>query len=144
MNKDKIKNHINTQLKKHIVRYFIMASFVVGIELATFAFLNSKLGISYLIATPLSNIVAIFLNWYLSRTIVFKGGSVHKQHIEFILIIIVSVAGVGIQELVTFICVESLQLAPIIGKCLAIIVVFFWSYWTRKKYIFKGAGQSAL
>lgn len=120
------------------MRYFVMAGFVVAIELATFALLNIPLGISYLIATPLSNVVAIILNWYFSRVFVFKNSSSYKTHVEISLVFFVSIIGILLQLLVSFIAVDIIGTEPITGKALAILVVFFFSYWTRKRYIFKG------
>lgn len=126
------------RLNTPFMRYFVMAGFVVVIELATFALLNIPLGISYLIATPLSNVVAIVLNWYFSRVFVFKNSSTYKTHVEITLVFIVSIIGILLQLLVSFIAVDIIGTEPIIGKALAILVVFFFSYWTRKRYIFKG------
>lgn len=134
MNKS-LEKMIKDRLSKPIVRYFIIAGWVVVIELLTFVVLNSGLGISYLIATPVSNIVAIALNWYLSIKVVFKGRR-HRLHVEASLILFASVVGVGIQLAVAAFCVQILGLAPFIGKVFAIIASFFWSYWIRKRYIF--------
>ena len=112
-----------------------MAGFVVLIELGAFALINSVFGISYLIATPVSMLVGIILNWYFSRVFVFKT-SVFKKHTEFMLVFIASIVGVGIQLAVTALAVEILNLLPIIGKFMAIMVTFFWNFWVRKRYIF--------
>lgn len=131
MNKDNLLKLI----EKPIVRYFIMAAFVVGIELGVFALINITFGITYWVATPASMIVAIFLNWYLSRIIVFSG-SKHKLHVEFTLIMVTSLVGIGIQLIVTAFCVQALHLIPIAGKFFAILTTFFWNFWVRKRYIF--------
>ena len=131
----RLKNIVSQHAERPIVRYFIMAAVIVGFELAVFAFINSVLDISYLIATPVSMGAAIILNWYFSKVFVFKG-SRHKAHIEFGLVLATSLVGVGIQLAVTSLAVERLQLLPIIGKFLAIIITFFWNFWVRKRYIF--------
>ncbi|PJE65221.1 hypothetical protein COU91_02815 [Candidatus Saccharibacteria bacterium CG10_big_fil_rev_8_21_14_0_10_47_8] len=133
---DKLTKYISAQLVKPIVRYFFVAGFVVIIELMVFVIINSGLKTSYLIATPASNVVAIILNWYLSRVVVFKG-SRHKIHIEAGLIIITSVIGIVLQLMVASFCVEILKLLPFVAKVMAIVVVFFYSYWVRKRFIFK-------
>lgn len=132
---EKLKSYALNQLRLPIVRYFIMASFVVCVELATFVLINNGFKISYLVATPTSNVVAIILNWYLSIKLVFSGRR-HKIHLEAVLIIFASLIGIGIQLVVAVLCVQSLGLKPLIGKIAAIIVAFFWSYWVRKRYIF--------
>jgi putative flippase GtrA len=128
-------NIIAKLLRLPIVRYFIMAGFVVSIELAVFAIMNTWLGWSYLIATPISVIVAIFLNWYLSRVFVFDG-SKHPLKKEFGLIMLTSIVGIAIQLAVTAFFVQFFHVIPIIGKCFAILTTFFWNYWARQRYIF--------
>lgn len=133
----KISRPTTSYLQQPMTRYFIIAFLVVCIELAIFTIMNVVLDLSYLIATPLSNIIAILLNWYFSRTFVFRNGSNYKQHVEIFLIFVVSIIGIGLQLIVSYVSVEILYLSPILGKILSIIVVFFWSYWSRKRFIFK-------
>jgi putative flippase GtrA len=129
------KSNFMKLLRRHIVRYFVMAAIVVSIELAVFAAMNSWLGINYLVATPASMAVGIALNWYASKRFVFDG-SRHKTHVEFTLVLVTSLVGAVIQLIVTAICVQRLHLLPIAGKFFAIIVTFFWNFWVRKRYIF--------
>lgn len=124
----KLHNHSFT-------RYFIMAVFVVLIELIVFQALNSLLSMNYIIPTILSMIVGILLNWIFSRSYVFKTSKYSKQ-IEFVLIVATSLVGVAIQVGTIYLCVELIKLIPIVGKFFAISVTFFWNYFIRKKYIF--------
>jgi len=117
------------------IRYFIMAVFVVLIELVIFQALNSLLSINYILSTILSMLVGILLNWIFSRTYVFKTNKYSKK-VEFIMIVSTSLVGVGIQVGTIFLCVEIMKLVPIIGKVIAIGITFFWNYFVRKKYIF--------
>jgi putative flippase GtrA len=132
------KTFATSSLQKPIIRYLIMAASLVVVELFTFFIVNSVLGISYLIATPASLLLVIFLNWYLGKLFVFKT-SRHKAHTEFMLVMIASLVGLGIQLTVTAFAVEILLVAPLLGKMLAIAVTFFWNYWIRKNYIFKAS-----
>ena len=117
------------------IRYFIMAVFVVLIELVIFQALNSLLSINYILSTILSMLVGILLNWIFSRTYVFKTNKYSKK-VEFIMIVSTSLVGVGIQVGTIYLCVEIMKLVPIIGKVIAIGITFFWNYFVRKKYIF--------
>lgn len=133
MNKQNLS--LSRAFKLPIARYFLMAAVIVSIELGVFALMNSELGINYLIATPVSMAVGIILNWYCSKVFVFTG-SRHKTHIEFGLVLVTSLVGVGIQLIITSACVQILHLWPILGKFFAIVVTFFWNFWVRKRYIF--------
>lgn len=131
-----MNNLISKTLKKPIMRYLVLAGCLVVVEVLSFAFLNSALGLSYLIATPISMIIVIFLNWYLGRLFVFTDKR-YRARTEFALVLTASLVGLCIQLAVTAFFVEIVNIMPIIGKCLAIGVTFFWNYWIRKNYIFK-------
>ncbi len=118
------------------LRYGVMAVFVVSIEVFLFWFIESILGWQYLIATWVSLIVGIVLNWIGSRVFVF-GKSRHSNTKEFGLIATASLVGIVIQSCVVYLAVEALNRQALIGKVVAIIVTFFWNYLIRKHYVYK-------
>jgi putative flippase GtrA len=121
-------------LTPELIRYLVMAVILVGVEIVTFQAMI-WLSISYLIATPVSMLIAIVLNWYFSQKLVFNHRP-HRPAKEFTLVFIASVIGIGLQLAVTASVVELGHMLPIVGKLLAICVTFFWNFWFRKKYIF--------
>ena len=116
-------------------RYGIMAVIVVGIELFSFWVLNTPLKINYLVATILSLLLGILLNWIGSRYYVF-GQSRHTAKKEFLLVLTSSLAGAALQSAVVYTTVEILHGQPIVGKLFAILITFFWNYIIRKRYIY--------
>ncbi len=122
------------RLTPELWRYLSIAILLVGSEIVIFQAMIWG-GISYLIATPVSMVIAIILNWYLSRVFVFKHRP-HSAHKEFLLVVVASVIGLALQVAVTAFVVEVVKGAPLIGKLIAICVTFFWNFWFRKKYVF--------
>lgn len=118
-----------------LLKYLIMACCIVGIELVAFQIIY-LLGSNYEVATALSFILAVILNWLGSRKLVF-GASRFSATREFSMVFIASVAGLGIQMGVVFASVEVLSLYPLIGKVLSIGFSFFWNYWFRATIIYK-------
>lgn len=131
-----MKQKAKELLTKHeqLVRYFIMAVIVVSIEYGSYL-LMLWMGVHYLVAVPLSMAIGIILNWYGSSAFVFKNRR-HARHKEFMLVLLTSLVGVGIQIATTYLVVAYVFDSPPLGKFLAIIVTFFWNYIIRKKYIF--------
>ncbi|MDB5178153.1 MAG: hypothetical protein JWN01_96 [Patescibacteria group bacterium] len=128
------KRLVARHLTPELWRYLAMAVVLVGVEVATFQ-LMVMAGISYVVATPVSMIIAIILNWYLSQAFVFN----HRPHAarkEFMLVVFASVIGLILQTAVTVFVVEVMKTMPLVGKLIAICVTFFWNFWYRKKYIF--------
>lgn len=130
-----LPSKIRSVISLTFIKYGIMAVSVVLFELVTFWVLNSLLSLNYLIATVLSLMLGIILNWLGSRYFVF-GNSQHSVKKEFILVLTTSLFGALLQIITVYIMVDKLGQAPIIGKVIAIVVTFFWNYFVRKKYIF--------
>ncbi len=126
---------IRKLLSVRLVRYLVMASAIVALELALFYILTTWLNVNYLIATPLTMLNSIVLNWHFSHRFVFSG-RIHTPHKEFMLVLAASIVGVVLQILITAFCVETLKLLPIVGKTGAIAATFFWNYWFRRRYVF--------
>ena len=120
---------------KRLMKYLAMAIAIVGIELATFQVIYILTG-NYYLGTVLSFTMAVVLNWIGGRTLVF-GASHHHPAREFIMVLIGSVVGLGIQLTVVFISVNVLHLYPLIGKMLSICFSFFWNYWFRAAIVYK-------
>lgn len=97
--------------------------------------MNLELKINYLIATLVSNALVIVLNWYFSKILVFKR-SRYKPIIELLLVFFGSLVGIAIQIGTIYLAVSRFQLLPLVGKCLAILVTFFWNYWFRNRHVF--------
>lgn len=117
------------------MRYFLMAVIIVIIELATFqaVYLLVK---SYYIATAISFITGVILNWMGGRIFVF-GVSHHVPLREFFLVFMGSIVGLSIQIFVVFLSIQLIGLYPLIGKIISIIFSFFWNYWFRAAIIYK-------
>lgn len=128
--------HINKILhNKRLMKYFVMALTIVGIELATFQVIFILTG-NYYLGTVLSFVMAVVLNWIGGRMFVF-GVSQHHPLREFTMVLIASIIGLGIQIGVVFVSVDTLHFYPLIGKMLSICFSFFWNYWFRATVVYK-------
>lgn len=126
---------IRNLLQSKIIRYFCVASVLVGLEILAFVLLNTAFHIYYIAATLVSNSFIIVLNWYFSRRFVFKTHS-YAPLKELILVSLGSVIGILIQLAVIYISVTYFNTIPVLGKCLAIAVTFFWNFWFRNIFVF--------
>lgn len=128
--------HFEKILKnKRLMRYFIMAVIIVLIELSAFQiiYLFTR---DYMLATILSFVLGVVLNWVIGRLVVF-GASDHHPAKEFLMVLVASVAGVLIQLGVVYIAVTLLHIYPLLGKALSIIFSFFWNYLFRSRIVYK-------
>lgn len=120
---------------ERFVRYLVMATVIVGVELMTFQAIYLITNNLYL-ATVISFVTGVVLNWIGGRLLIFGISSRHTAH-EFTMIFIASVVGLGIQLAVVSFSVQALGLYPLIGKILSILFSFFWNYWFRVKIVYR-------
>ena len=126
---------------KRLMKYLAMAVVIVGIELVTFqaVYLASW---NYYLATVVSFLVGVVLNWIVGRLFVF-GKSKHSAPREFAMVFTASIVGVLIQVAVVFVSVQLLLLYPLVGKMLSIVFSFFWNYWFRAAVVYKTDAKAA-
>lgn len=93
--------------------------------------------------------VSVIFNYVLSRLWVFHVAKARNPMREFILFIITSLIGLGINSLILLICVQWLfpgvgliaalpeGVQNILGKIIATFIVMVWNYLARKLWVFR-------
>lgn len=122
-------------LDQRLIKYFVMASIIVALEIIVFQLLYLLSG-DYILATILSFAIAVILNWVGGRVFIFKPTNKNRLN-EFFAVLAASIIGVAIQTVVVVIAVQLLSLYPLIGKILSVAFSFFWNYFFRAKFIYK-------
>jgi len=128
-------------ISRNLIKYLLVATVIVIIELIIFQLIYEATK-HYVIATIISFLVAVVINWAASRTVVF-GASHFSMKREFLLVLAVSTVGLGIQLGVGYICVNSFKLYPLLGKIGSIFISFFWNYWFREHFVFSKSRHEA-
>lgn len=137
-----LKNLSNLyKTKRRLIHYFFMAAVIVGIELLIFQAIYIYTA-NYYIATVVSFITGVVLNWIGGRVFIF-GTSRHNPLKEFLMILTASLVGILIQLIVVFLSVQLAGLYPLIGKVLSITFSFFWNYWFRSAIVYKSQSSKA-
>ena len=117
-------------LLKQIIKFGFVGGTAFFID-AVILLLLTKLGINYLIANILSFSVSVIYNYILSMKFVFNVKETNSQK-NFFQFIILSIIGLGINELIMKICVEKLLISVLIAKIIATIIVMIYNFITRK------------
>lgn len=117
-------------LLKQIIKFGFVGGTAFFID-AGILLLLTKLGINYLIANILSFSVSVIYNYILSMKFVFNVKETNPQK-NFFQFIILSIIGLGINELIMKICVEKLLISVLIAKIIATIIVMIYNFITRK------------
>jgi len=129
-------------LKKHkklvgqILRFGVVGGGAFLIDYSILYILTEFVGIYYLISSVISFIVSLIFNYILSIYWVFD--VTKKQTAKEILIfVILSVIGLGINQVVMYIGSDLLHIYYMLTKLVATFIVMVWNFVTRKIFIEK-------
>lgn len=107
--------------------------------------LCNLIGVPYLISGVIGFTVSVIVNYYLSMHFVFRRRDDLSRRREFIVFVILSVIGLGLNELLLYICIDGIydhsarlmclmghQTAKILAKIFATAVVTVYNFVSRK------------
>jgi len=127
---------------KKIVHQFIKFG-VVGIiasiiDFGLLAIFTEFLGIHYLVSAAISFIVATIFNYVASMKFVFESRyEKERKHQELFIFVILSLVGLGLNQVLMWFFVEITVLHYIIAKVLATVLVMAWNFISRKIWLEK-------
>lgn len=120
-----------------IVRFLIVGVVSAIFDLLLFILLNDYYQINYLVAGFISTLLAILLNYYISKKWVFNSGK-YSSRVEFMAFMVFSGIGVVLNSILIWLFVEYMLLEPTPSKILAIGLVAIFNFITKKMFVFKG------
>lgn len=125
-------------LKKLIAQFMkfgIVGVIAFVIDYGVMVFLTEVFGVPYLISTTISFVVSVIFNYFASMRFVFKRKDDMSRRREFIIFIVLSVCGLGINDLLMWLMVDSLYIDYRLSKIVVTVVVAVWNFVTRKIFL---------
>ncbi|RHR25826.1 GtrA family protein [Clostridium sp. AF19-22AC] len=119
------------QLLVQILKFGAVGGICFFLDYGLLAFATECLGLHYLISGFISFTVSVTVNYLLSRKFVFAMGQM-ETHKEFILFVILSVIGLGINEACMAVLVELAGVHYLISKIAATAIVMVYNFISRK------------
>jgi len=136
--KEKINSILNDKkLMNQIFKFIIVGGIATVIDFAVLGILNKILGINYLIAAAFGFTVSVVYNYWASIKFVFDVDESKSKTTNFVIFIVLSIVGLGINELFMWLNVGLLRMTVFIGKVLATCVVMVFNFVTRKMFLEK-------
>lgn len=119
------------KLFEQIIKFGMVGFLCFFIDYGIMVFLTEMCNVNYLISSGISFTVSVIVNYILSLTFVFdtKGGDKIK---EFVVFIILSVIGLGINQVLMWFLVDIIGIFYMISKIGATAVVMIYNFITRK------------
>ena len=119
-----------------ILKFGIVGGTSFFIDYGIFTILSQLLNVHYLIASILSFSISVIYNYILSIKWVFDVTKKQTSK-EFIVFVILSVIGLGINSLIMYISVDLMRIHEMISKIIATAIVMVYNFITRKIFIEK-------
>lgn len=121
-----------------MIRFIIAGASCAVIEFLAFEIFMNHLKMMYLMANVISIVIAVIVNYMLSRAFVF-GKSKYSNFSEITSFIVFAMLALLLNQLILWICVSFMNFDVRISKVLAICIVTMHNYFTKKYIIFKSS-----
>ncbi len=131
-----ISKFIRSKLFKQLFRFGVVGFTAFLIDAGLLYVLTEYLHVYYLVSSVISFIVSLIYNYILSIFWVFdvKKKQTYK---EVLLFVVLSVIGLGVNQLVMYLGVDLLNIHYMLCKIIATIIVMIYNFVTRKIFIEK-------
>lgn len=123
------------KLKKLIVQLFkfgIVGVIAFVIDYGFMVLFTEVFGIHYMISSTASFLISVIVNYILSMRYVFQRKDDLDRRAEFIIFVVLSAVGLGINELCMWIFTGKIGIAYYFSKIGATAVVMIWNFVSRK------------
>ena len=119
------------KLLAQIIKFGLVGFLCFFIDYGIMVFLTEVAGVHYLFSSGISFTVSVVVNYALSLTYVFETEKGNKIK-EFIIFVVLSVIGLGINQVLMWFCVDILGIFYMISKIGATAVVMVYNFVSRK------------
>ncbi|MBM6685024.1 GtrA family protein [Faecalicatena contorta] len=119
------------KLLAQIIKFGLVGFLCFFIDYGIMVFLTEVAGVHYLFSSGISFTVSVVVNYVLSLTYVFETEKGNKIK-EFIIFVVLSVIGLGINQVLMWFCVDILGIFYMISKIGATAVVMVYNFVSRK------------
>lgn len=123
------------KLFAQLVRFGIVGVIAFVIDYVIMIALTELVGINYLISSGISFTISVIVNYILSITMVFQPKKDANKTKEFIIFVILSVIGLGLNQLLMYVQVDLLSIYYMIAKIIATGIVMVYNFISRKIFI---------
>lgn len=123
------------KLIAQFMKFGIVGVIAFVIDYGVMIFLTEVFDVPYLISTTISFVVSVIFNYFASMRFVFKRKDDMSRRREFIIFIVLSVCGLGINDLLMWLMVDSLYIDYRLSKIVVTVVVAVWNFVTRKIFL---------
>ena len=120
------------KLLKQIVKFGFVGGTAFVIDAGILMILSKYMGVNYMIANVISFTISVIYNYILSMILVFDVKEDISKKKGLISFIILSIIGLGINEIIMKICVSIWMIPILVSKIIATAIVMVYNFISRK------------
>lgn len=117
------------------IRYILIGNISNIVDFSCLYVLTEFVNIHYTISVAFAFLIGLVINHIIGILWIF-GRSTHNVYVEFLLVLIISIIGLILSEIIIFVLVEYMSLHYMISKFVSAVIVMFWNFYGRRKWIF--------
>ena len=117
------------------VKFGIVGVIAFCIDYGLFLLLTYVFGVNYLIAAAISFVVSVIFNYFASMRYVFVGRPDQSRIQQFVIFFILSAIGLGVNQVILWLCVDIIAIPAWLGKLIATALVMVYNFVTRKLFL---------
>lgn len=126
------------KLIAQFMKFGVVGVIAFVIDYGLMVLLTEAFGVNYLISATISFTVSVVFNYVASMRYVFRHKEGMSRRREFVIFVVLSVIGLGINNALMWLGTGVLGISYLITKLFATVVVMLWNFVTRKKFLDAG------
>ena len=125
------------KLIAQVLKFGVVGGTAFLIDYSIMIALTEFFGINYLISSGISFVVSVIYNYILSVHWVFDVDKNGNKKKEFVVFILLSVIGLGLNQLLMWIFVSKVHVFYMLSKIFVTVIVMIYNFVTRKFFLEK-------
>lgn len=130
------------KLLQQVMAFGLVGFIAFVIDYGLLVFLTEIVGIHYLISATVSFTVSVVFNYLASMKFVFTHRDDMSRRREFIIFVVLSVIGLGLNDLIMWIGTDVCRITYFVTKIGATALVMVWNFVTRKVFLDAGSREN--
>jgi len=123
------------RLIAQIMKFGVVGVIAFVIDYGLMVLLTEVFGVPYLISATVSFSVSVIFNYFASMRYVFSHREGMSRRREFIIFVVLSVIGLGLNDLFMWVGVSLIGIDYRVTKIAVTLIVMAWNFVTRKAFL---------
>lgn len=127
----------NKRLFEQLLRYAVVGGIAFVVDYGSLWLLTEFVGLHHLVSAAIAFVLGLVCNYLISTAWVFGESKVGNRWLEFAAFAIIGLVGLGLNELIIYLCTDVCGIHYMLSKMVSTVLVFFWNFFARRFILFK-------